>query len=44
MLPHVRRFRGQGITAEGGSNLMNFGKHYMSDERCEQLLRLVDTS
>jgi hypothetical protein len=38
MLPHVRSFRGQGITAEGGRNLMNFGRRYMTDERCEELL------
>jgi hypothetical protein len=44
MLPHVRRFRGQGITAEGGSNLMNFGRRYMTDERCEQLLRSLATT
>lgn len=43
MLPHVRRFRGEGIKAEGGSNLMNFGRRYMIDERCEQLLRSMDT-
>jgi hypothetical protein len=43
MLPHVRRFRGQGITAEGGSNLMNFGRRHMTDERCEQLLRSLAT-
>ena len=36
-LPHVRRFRGQGITSEGGSNLMNFGRRYMTDERCNAL-------
>ena len=40
----MRRFRGQGITAEGGSNLMNFGKRYMADERCEELLCSVQTN
>ena len=43
-LPQVRRFRGQGITSDGGSNLMNFGLRYMTDERCEQLLRSMDTN
>lgn len=44
MLPHVRRFSGHGITAEGGSNLMNLGQRYMTDERCEQLLRSLETT
>ena len=44
LLPHVQRFRGRGITAEGGSNLMNFGRRYMADERCEELLCSVQTN
>jgi hypothetical protein len=44
MLPRVRKFRGQGITDECGSNLMNFGRRYMTDERCEELLCSVDTN
>ena len=44
MLPYVRRLRGQGITVEGGSNLMNFGRRYTTDERFDELLRLVDIS
>jgi hypothetical protein len=44
LLPHVQRFRGRGITAEGGSNLMNFDRRYMTDERFEELLCSVDTS
>jgi|GEM_PF-7129684 len=44
LLPRVQRFRGRGISAEGGSNLMNFGRRYMTDERCEELLCSVQTS
>ena len=44
MLPHVRRFRGQGITAEGGSNLMNLGRRYMTDERCKRLQHSLATT
>ena len=40
----MRRFRGQGITVEGESNLMNFGRRYTTDERFDELLRPVQTN
>lgn len=39
MLPHVRSFRGEGIKADHGLSITNLGRRYMTDERCEQLLR-----
>jgi len=39
MLLHVRRFRGEGIKADYGLSITNLGRRYMTDERCEQLLR-----
>jgi hypothetical protein len=38
MLPLVRKFRVQGIKGEWGINLMNFGRRYMTEERCMELL------
>ena len=44
MLPHVRRFRGEGIKADDGLSITNLGRRYMTDERCEQLLRALATT
>ncbi len=43
MLPLVRKFRVQGIKGEWGTNLMNFGRRYMTEERCVELFRSMDT-
>jgi hypothetical protein len=42
MLPHVRRFRGEGIKAAYGPSITNLGRRYMTDERCKELLRSID--
>ena len=42
MLPLVRKFRVQGIKGEWGTNLMNFGRRYMAEERCMELLGSLD--
>lgn len=42
MLPLVRRFRQQGLKDERGTNLMNLGRRYMTDERCLELLSSLD--
>jgi hypothetical protein len=42
MLPHVRRFRGEGIKADYGPSITNLGRRYMTDERCKELLRSID--
>jgi hypothetical protein len=38
MLPPVQKFRVQGIKGECGTNLMNLGRRYMTEERCKVLL------
>jgi hypothetical protein len=43
MLPLVRSFRGQGIKGERGTNLMNLGRRYMTEERCKELLDSLGT-
>ena len=42
MLPLVGKFRVQGIKDEWGTNLMNLGRRYMTEERCMELLGSLD--
>jgi len=44
MLPHVRRFRGEGIKADYGISITNLGRRYMTDERCERLQHSLATN
>ncbi len=42
MLPLIRSFRGQCAKGEWGTNLMNLGRRYMTEERCKELLGSLD--
>ncbi|WP_353200106.1 hypothetical protein [Sandarakinorhabdus sp.] len=44
MLPHVRRFRGDGIKADYGLSITNLGRRYMTDERCKRLQHSLATT